>query len=46
MEKIVQLVIEEEDDESDVIPNLAKCLCQVLELNSENKVFPESVSLE
>lgn len=46
MEKLVQLVLQEEDLDGDQLSILASCLCQVLQDQIEGKVFPETVSPE
>ncbi|XP_014244621.1 integrator complex subunit 3 [Cimex lectularius] len=46
MEKLVQLVIQDEDIEDDVLVALASCLCEILHNQLEGKVFPETVSPE
>ena len=46
MERLVQLVIQEEDMDSEVTSLLAQCLCVVLKEQLEGKVFPEDVNDE
>ncbi|PSN45263.1 Integrator complex subunit 3 [Blattella germanica] len=46
MERLVQLVIQEEDMDSEVMSLLAQCLCVVLREQLEGKVFPAEVNDE
>lgn len=46
MDKLVQIVLQDEDLDGDVLTNLAICLCQLLQEQIEGKVFPETVSPE
>jgi len=46
MERLVQLVIQEEDMDTEVISLLGSCLCAVLKEQLEGKVFPEEVNDE
>ena len=46
MERLVQLVIQEEDIDSEAISLLAQSLCIVLKEQLEEKVFPEDVNDE
>lgn len=46
MERLVQLVIQEDDMDTEVISLLGSCLCAVLKEQLEGKVFPEEVNDE
>ncbi|XP_021933684.1 integrator complex subunit 3 isoform X2 [Zootermopsis nevadensis] len=46
MERLVQLVIQEEDMDAEVISLLGSCLCTVLKEQLEGKVFPVEVNDE
>uniref|UniRef100_A0A224XJT9 Putative integrator complex subunit 3 n=1 Tax=Panstrongylus lignarius TaxID=156445 RepID=A0A224XJT9_9HEMI len=46
MDKVVQIVLQDEDIDNDVLANLGACLCEVLQEQLEAKVFPETVSQE
>jgi integrator complex subunit 3 len=46
MERLVQLVIQEEDMDPEVISLLGSCLGAVLKEQLEGKVFPEEVNDE
>ncbi|XP_066993064.2 integrator complex subunit 3 isoform X2 [Anabrus simplex] len=46
MERLVQLIIQEEDMNSEVTAVLGSCLCTVLKEQLEEKVFPEEVNDE
>jgi hypothetical protein len=46
MERLVQLVIQEEDMDTEVISLLGSCLCTVLKEQLEGKVFPVEVNDE
>lgn len=46
MDKVVQIVLQDEDIDNDVLASLGACLCEVLQEQLEAKVFPETVSQE
>ncbi|KAL1117815.1 hypothetical protein AAG570_004130, partial [Ranatra chinensis] len=46
MEKLVQLVVQDDDINNDTLAQLGKCMCTILQGQFEEKVFPETVSSE